>query len=85
MGCLERENYILNFYKKPDLAEECEDIGQGSGVDDDPPGGKDEGEERQAGCHWLSDKDLGCNFVINCPFDNSNNRHGERRINFGNG
>ena len=42
-----------------DLAEEGEDVGQGRGVDDDPPGGKDEGEERQAGCHWLSHKKLG--------------------------
>ena len=62
---------------KLDLAEEGEDVGQGRGVDDDPPGGKDEGEERQAGCHWLSHKELGSNFLINCPFDNSNNRHGQ--------
>ena len=43
----------------PDLAEECEDVGQGSRVDDDPPSGEDEGKERQASSNRLSHKELG--------------------------
>ena len=51
-------HFKLLYESKPDLAEECEYVGQGRGVDDDPPDRKDEREERQAGCHWLSHKEL---------------------------
>ena len=64
MGRLVRTITFETFPRdKPDLAEEGEDVGQGRRVDDDPPGGKDKREEGQAGCHWLSHKELGFNVL----------------------